>query len=43
LTGFAAAAVARTGRRVDCDGRRLAPETGFFIFRRIPVGLFFVR
>jgi len=43
LTGFATLTRARVGRRVDCDGLRLAPEVGFLVFRLMPAALFFER
>ena len=41
--GFATLTLLRVGRRVDCDGLRLAPEEGFLAFRLMPVALFFER
>jgi hypothetical protein len=41
--GFATLTRLRAGRRVDCDGLRLAPEAGFLAFRLMPAALFFER
>jgi len=41
--GFATLTLPRVGRRVDCDGLRLAPEAGFLVFRLMLAALFFER
>jgi hypothetical protein len=42
--GFATLTLlAWVGRRVDCDGLRLAPEDDFLVFRLMPADLFFER
>jgi hypothetical protein len=42
-TGFATLTLLGAVRRVACDGLRLAPEVGFFVFRLMPAALFFER